>query len=556
MNNPFDYEPDAACREAWDDLCESIAKIRKSTALEDQNFIRALDEGKMLGILIAEDNAGYRHVLYAFSGQVGNGGFHYPGFVDPVFDYLEAGSHFILEEAEIIEESKKIAIFEAERVASATINYERAKCEADAILSEAKDSYRLSKMERKKAREERTLSPVELQEMLRRSQFEKAELRRIKRRLSAQLQPYAEELERVRTHLSLLKTNRSRHSETLQAWLFSNFKLLNALGETRSLMEIFAETSLKVPPSGAGECCAPKLLHAAYVRGWQPLSMAEYWYGDTKGGELRRHGQHYPACRGKCLPILRWMLKGLPVNPPLECESWQPTESNPEILYENNWFCVVNKPPGMLSVPGKGHAASVEEWLRKYFGDDKEVKLAHRLDQDTSGLLIATFTSEAFRIMQTLFATRKVKKRYVAILEGEYNCRELPPTGRISLPMSPDWLDRPRQRIDPEEGKDAVTDYEFISSEGGLSRVHFHPLTGRTHQLRVHAASDKGLGMPIMGDRLYGAAYSGNNDTTDGFPADKTPSLPTGRLLLHAEEIEFTFPIDNHTYRFFSPSPF
>ncbi|MDE6695340.1 MAG: RluA family pseudouridine synthase, partial [Muribaculaceae bacterium] len=206
----------------------------------------------------------------------------------------------------------------------------------------------------------------------------------------------------------------------------------------------------------------------------------------------------------------------------------------------NQWFCVVNKPCGMLSVPGKGTALSLQQWLQDKYGDEPFVKLVHRLDQDTSGLVIAALSPQSFKALQRLFSCRKVKKTYVADLEGDFESLDLPRQDRIELSLSPDWLDRPRQRIDMEGGKDAVTEYRFEKTSEGRSRVIFYPLTGRTHQLRVHSASSEGLGMPIVGDRLYGI--------------NTCSSLE--RLHLHAQKIEFTFPIDNQHYSFESPVPF
>ncbi len=376
--------------------------------------------------------------------------------------------------------------------------------------------------------------------MIRQSQFEKDELHRLKKRAASDLEPFAIRLKEAQAHLDSLKKVRHVDSEALQNWLFSNFRLLNAQGESKSLSEIFAETSMKIPPSGAGECCAPKLLQAAYLQGWRPIAMAEYWYGKPKGGEVRIHGKHYPACRGKCLPVLSWMLQGLCIEPPLDSNCLSATVHNPEIIYENQWFCVVNKPGGMLSVPGKSKAISVQQWLEDKYGSDRPVKLVHRLDQDTSGLLIAAFGQLPFKVIQSLFATRRIKKTYIAELEGNYESYNIPQQGRIELPLSPDWLDRPRQRIDFDNGKAAVTDYEFIGISTGRSRIMFRPLTGRTHQLRVHAASEMGLGIPIAGDRLYG------KNAGDG----------SERLHLHAQRLEFTFPIDGQRYCFESPVPF
>lgn len=538
MNNPFDYIPHAECEKAFRQLIVRLEALKRSDRQADINFCREIEAGKMLGVLIATDSTGERQTLYAFSGQLGNGGFYYPGFVGLVFDYLQPDGYFKTREADISRQNKEIARLET-HLAKIREEYQLAKEKADTEIAEYKEQYRLSKMQRDAIRVSGIADEEELAAMIRRSQFEKAELRRLKKRLADSLEPLAANLNDARARLDAMKEKRRSDSEALQDWLFTNFRLLNACGESKSLTEIFSETTMRVPPSGAGECCAPKLLQAAYLQGWHPLAMAEYWYGKPKGGEVRIHGEHYPACRGKCLPVLRWMLQGLAVEPLLDSDYDSPVVHTPEIIYENRWFCVVDKPSGMLSVPGKSRAISVEQWLTDKYGVERHVKMAHRLDQDTSGLLIATFGELPFKVMQSLFATRRVDKTYVAALEGDYEALGVPRKGRIDLPLSPDWLDRPRQRIDFDEGKEAVTDYEFTGISRGRSRIEFHPHTGRTHQLRVHAASDKGLGMPIAGDRLYGRNTS-----------------RAERLHLHAHKIEFTFPIDGKTYRFDSPVPF
>ncbi len=540
MNNPFDYIPTPDCEEAFRRLTLHIEELKKSENQSDINFRRELEAGKMLGVLIAEDGEGERHTLYAFSGQLGNGGFHFPGFVGAVFDYLQPTGYFKTREAEISRQNAEISKYEHSDLAKIRLEYNNAKQQVDSQIAEYKEECRVSKLKRETRRESGNTDEAELNAMIRQSQYEKAELHRLKKRLAATLEPLAMRLKEAENQLEEMKDKRRSDSEALQKWLFDNFRVLNAHGETRSLSEIFTETPLRIPPSGAGECCAPKLLQAAYLSGLHPVAMAEYWYGAPKGGEVRLHGNHYPACRGKCLPVLRWMLQGLEIEPPLESDSYSSDKYTPEIIYENQWFCVVNKPSGMLSVPGKGKAISVQQWLEEKYGADRQVKVAHRLDQDTSGLLLATFGQLSFKVIQRMFAMRRVKKTYIAELEGDYELHEIPQRGMLALPLSPDWLDRPRQRVDLNEGKEAVTEYEFIRIREGRSRVKLHPLTGRTHQLRVHAASPQGLGMPIAGDRLYG----------------KNLGRSAPRLLLHAQRIEFTFPIDGHTYSFESPSPF
>lgn len=540
MNNPFDYIPDKRCEEAFRELLARIELLKGSANPDDAAFLRELEAGKMLGVLVATDTDGNRHVLYAFSGQLGDKGFHHDGFVGPVFDYLQPGGYFKRKEAEISRQNIEIPLFEKGRLAELKEKYNQVREKFEAKVSDYREKCRLSKAERDTRRESGKLNKEEIAVMIRQSQFEKAELRRIKKSAASALEPFASELQDAESTLNEMKEKRRGDSEALQDWLFSNFKVLNARGESRSLSEIFADTTMRIPPSGAGECCAPKLLQAAYLQGWYPETMAEYWYGKSKEGEVRIHGSHYPACRGKCLPVLGWMLQGLTINPPLDEDIVSVATHEPNIIYENHWFCVVDKPSGMLSVPGKGAALSVQQWLEDKYGSDRQVKVAHRLDQDTSGLLIATFGSKAYRIIQSLFATRKVEKTYVAELEGDYETLGLSRKGRIELPLSPDWFDRPRQRVDTAEGKEAVTDYEFLSVSEGLSHIIFHPHTGRTHQLRVHAASEMGLGMPIVGDRLYGV----------------NPGNRQERLRLHAAKVEFTFPEDGHRYCFESPVPF
>lgn len=540
MNNPFDYIPDAACNKAYRDLTTWLETLKKSDDHADVDLLRELEGGKMLGVLIARDNQGMPHTLYAFSGQLGDGGFHHPRFVGPVLDYLQPDGYFKTKESEISRQNAEISQLETGLFPKVKTEYAQALARLEAGVEEYREKCRAGKAERRARRESGLLGEDEMAAIIRQSQFEKAELHRLKKRMAEELAPLAEKLEKTMAHIQALKEKRRSASEALQKWLFSNFRLLNARGKYRSLSDIFIDTPMKIPPSGAGECCAPKLLQAAYLRGWQPVSIAEYWYGKPRDGEVRIHGMHYPACRGKCLPVLGWMLQGLHVAPPLGGDNMTGDIHNPEIIYENQWFCIVLKPGGMLSVPGKGAAVSLQRWLEERYGADRGVRMAHRLDRDTSGLMIATFGPLPYKVMQSLFARRKVKKTYVAQLEGDYRQRGLPRHGRIDLPLSPDWLDRPRQRVDTRDGKEAVTDYEFTETNEGRSRILFYPLTGRTHQLRVHAASEAGLGMPVAGDPLYGARYGNCRE----------------RLHLHALKLEFTFPIDGKHYCFESPDPF
>ena len=313
---------------------------------------------------------------------------------------------------------------------------------------------------------------------------------------------------------------RKAASADLQAWIFEQYRVSNARGETLSIREVFARRGL-VPPGGTGDCAAPKLLQYAYTHGLTPIAMGEFWYGASPASEVREQGRFYPSCTGKCGPLLSFMLEGLDVAPnPLDRE--YTTADEPRILYEDGAVLVVSKPAGMLAVPGRTRAKSLLEWLRERFG---EVHSCHRLDMDTSGVMVFARSLAAQAELERQFAEREVEKRYRARLVAGDRPFGHARKGTIALPLLLDWYDRPRQMVDFEKGKLAVTEYEVLEElPGGEIDILFFPKTGRSHQLRVHAAHARGLGRPIKGDRLYGSA--------DG-----------GRLWLHAESLAFRHPV-------------
>ena len=315
-----------------------------------------------------------------------------------------------------------------------------------------------------------------------------------------------------------LKEERKARSIALQQWIFQQFRLRNALGEEQDINGIFERLAHRLPPAGTGECAAPKLLQYAYLQGLQPLAMAEFWWGDSPKGEIRRHGNYYPSCRHKCEPILNFMLQGLDVEPnPLLVSN---TDANQlETVYEDDYLLVLNKPAGMLSVPGKTGQASVLTILQERYPDATGPILVHRLDMATSGLLLAAKDKDTHAELQKQFEGRSVKKRYTALLEG---IPSVEPKGFIRLPMRPDFDNRPLQMVDFEFGKPTVTRYEILETIDNRTRIAFWPETGRTHQLRVHAAHPDGLNCPIVGDPLYGQVAE--------------------RLYLHAEGLEFRHP--------------
>ena len=310
----------------------------------------------------------------------------------------------------------------------------------------------------------------------------------------------------------------------MQQQLFEQFRIVNGKGEIRDLCDIFKDTAQKVPPAGTGECAAPKLLQYAYLHQLKPVAMAEFWWGNSPKMEIRHHGYFYPACKGKCEPILKHMLQGLNVEDnPLLTDLHRHTEL--EILFEDDWLLAINKPAGMLSVPGKTDADSVYQRLKTQYPDATGPMIVHRLDMATSGILLIAKTKEVHQNLQAQFKNRTVKKRYTALLDGVITADK----GIIDLPLCLDPSDRPRQIVNEKYGKPAMTRYQVLSRSNNQTRIAFYPLTGRTHQLRVHASHPQGLNAPIIGDELYGKGAE--------------------RLYLHAEFLEFRHPVSGEIIR-------
>lgn len=341
---------------------------------------------------------------------------------------------------------------------------------------------------------------------------------------------------------------KSERSRRLQLWLFSQFNFLNAHGESRNLLDIFDHERCRIPPSGAGECCAPKLLQYAYTHHLHPVCMAEFWLGASPKGEIRRDSEYYPACHSKCKPILRHMLVGLNVEENPLLPMMRTMADHMRIIYDDPWLLAVDKPAGMLSVRGNVDAPSVEARIQETYPDITGPLIVHRLDMDTSGVMIVAKNKDIHKALQIQFYKHEIRKRYVAMLDTDDGagtpdaaCANdgkpaLADHGRITLPLCPSHTDRPRQMVSWEHGKEAVTDYEVVGQTNGHLRIHFFPLTGRTHQLRVHAAHPDGLCHPILGDRLYGRE------------AD--------RLYLHAESIDFVHPVSGKSVHLEVPAPF
>ena len=496
---PFCYEPHPLCIAAAEEVKREIERINPG-------------EGKMFGVLVVETAGHQLAFLAAYSGLL-CGRNDWPYFVPPVFDAQQPNGHFKQVEREI-----------------SLINEElRAKSERLRVGASA-------------GMESATAVP---------SLFA--------------------------LHSSL-QERRRRMSEELQLWLFSQYRFLNALGQEKDLLHVWQDyhcsarirKRFPLPPGGTGDCCAPKLLQYAYQQGLHPVCMAEFWWGESPkcasqqeaqhagcqpcatGGDdaglVRHHGRFYPACRGKCKPVLTWMLQGLDVDVNPETLGFPHLDIS--IVYEDNDMAVIDKPSGLLSVPGRVETYSVATLVHERWPDGV---LVHRLDMGTSGLLVVGKTPEAYHNLQKQFVMRTVRKQYVALLEGSPH-EGTPPRGTIRLPLLCDPLNRPRQVVDFKRGKTAVTDYELLAtnlhpdkpnavapwgqSEGPFTLIALIPHTGRTHQLRMHCAHPDGLDCPIVGDELYGRQSLGS------------------RLCLHAEQLWLQHPITGEGLHFVSPHPF
>lgn len=502
---PFAYSPDPRCREA--------AELVKRELGRRDDLAADVESGKMFGVLVCEDGRGRMGFIASFSGTLG-GKSHQRWFVPPLLDYEREDGVFKTEERAISEINERVIerqrdpeYLELEsRLRSLTLK-------RDTVLGDMKKSYAENREMRRKLRAENSDKGAELD---RQSQFEKAEIKRAADRFEAEAQNLRVEISARRSRIESLKTERKRRSNVLQRWLFSRMKARCADGELVSIWDMFLEARRGVPPAGAGECAAPKLLNYAFENGLRPVCMAEFWMGESPYAEIRSEGRFYPACNSKCGPVLKRMMRGMDVESnPLEL----PMAANPvlKIVYEDEWLLIADKPHGLVTVSenaGQESLMSMVGAVRAITGPG----YVHRLDQATSGLVVIAKDKETHAAMQRLFEERKVSKKYVAVVEGRVD----KPQGAIRLPLIPNIEDRPRQMVDFVRGKEAVTSYVVVDAGEDRTRVHLYPLTGRTHQLRVHMASPLGLGHPIVGDNLYGELGE--------------------RLLLHAEMVKFRHP--------------
>lgn len=505
---PFHYVPHPLCILAAQEV---QTYLRRQTRWQEE-----LQQGKMFGVLVVRTPDGTIGYLAAFSGNLAHSNVH-DYFVPPVYDLLRPDGFFKQEEEQISAINRRIETLTCSAAYMQALKaYQEDKTKAHHALLKAKEELQSAKARRDEQRR-MDLTEAQREALVRESQFQKAEYKRLEKRWKCELSERESTLKNFESEISRLKQERKTRSATLQRKLFHQFRMRNALGDEKDLCELFAPTPQQVPPAGAGECAAPKLLQYAYLHQLHPLAMAEFWWGNSPITEIRKQGNFYPACKGKCAPILAFMLQGLEVeeNPLIKDKH---AEWSPEIIYEDADLLVVNKPAGMLSVPGKEPGRSLIDRIQDLYPDSQEWMAVHRLDMATSGLLLLAKNKAVYQHLQAQFKNKIVQKRYVAWLDGIVSSTN----GMISIPLSPDWMNRPRQMVNHTEGKPAQTRYEVLSRTDTRTRIAFYPLTGRTHQLRVHAASAEGLSTPIVGDELYGT--------------------PSDRLYLHAESLDFIHP--------------
>ncbi len=528
MPSPFAYSPHP--------LAERAALILQQRLKAE---ILA-DVGKMYGVLVVSDRSGTIGFLSAFSAMI-NGSWQVPGFVPPIFNAAEQDHFLPAGKAEASISKQRLKQLEAALQQSGLIErLSFLQMQRETALAALKQQQKAAKAQRHLQRQslqaqQNDLSEHELQSAMKTlalaSQQQKRQLINLKSMWLEKTQPLQQQLDHLQQEIEQLKTSRTERSRRLHQQVFASYQLHNALGEQHIISHFFDENLL--PPAGTGDCAGPKLLHYAHQHQLYPIAMAEFWWGKSPAAGVRHHGQFYPACRGKCHPILPFMLRGLAVEAEPDFKQMVAPDE-PQVIYDDDCLLVINKPAGLMSIPGKHVKDSVYSRLRLRYPGHPELKLVHRLDMATSGLLLVAKNLRSNTFLQRQFIQRSIEKRYEAIL-----CKALTPnqqSGDIELPLRVDFDDRPRQLVCYESGKHAKTHWQLLSSDGNTSRVYFYPHTGRTHQLRVHASHRDGLNAAIVGDALYGQDAE--------------------RLMLHAQRLCFTHPISRERLEFEAPTPF
>lgn len=509
-------------------LCIAAAKEVQGYISLQAQWQEEIAQGKMFGVLIVADSSGRRYFLVAFSGILA-GNNKLPYFVPPIYDLLHPEGYFKEEEQQISAINKRVeTCLSHSTYVDLQIQLAVAKELHQQQQLEAKKRYKIDKTTRE---QQRAASPHDTDLILalqRASQHQKAEMKRARLYGEQHLASIKEQLLPYEIEIDRLKEERKKRSALLQQWLFEHYRVINGLGMYSSLGNLFEDTPQRIPPAGAGECAAPKLLQYAYLHNLTPIAMAEFWWGASPTTVVRKQGCYYPACQSKCAPILAFMLQGVDVEPNPLVQAIV-TNTSIDIRYEDDYLLVVNKMAGMLSIPGKEQVVSLYDQLRGIY---PEAMLVHRLDMATSGLLLVAKSLDIYKRLQAQFARREVKKRYEALLEGVIEEEQ----GTIELPLCLDPTDRPKQQVSYKHGKQAITHYRVLARSDGRTRIAFYPITGRTHQLRVHAAHPLGLHTSIVGDMLYGMAGD--------------------RLCLHAASLTFVHPVSRKVIELCSEVPF
>lgn len=520
LEDPFSYLPSDAVREAYNDFLTHLDS-NKELKME-------LEKGKMIGVLVVKNKDGETGYLVSFSGQI-FGKNEYDGFVPPVFDILTPDSYYRSGEREVSAKSAEIKQLEnVLKLEMTMVSKNPVVVDAEQRVAEYQEFMKQQKALRDSLRA--SASADEIRKMNNESSTQKNQLKRLKQEVEAAKVAANIPVERLKKQIEDLKSEREDQSRNLQRRIFRDFRFHNTKGEEKTLLDIFSDEVM--PPSGAGECAAPRLLEYAYRNDYQPISMAEFWYGFSPSGRVRHSGTYYHACRSKCLPIMNFMLEGVD----LETNKLDFDYENEEIktLYRDNDILVISKPSGLLSVRGKECETSVETWAEKICGDYDGPKIVHRLDQDTSGIMIIAFNINAYHNLQKQFETHTIQKKYVAMTETIPSKKE----GTIILPLAPDVANRPMQMVSKEFGLYAETYYKVVADNDGKALIDVYPRTGRTHQIRMHLSCKEGANSPILGDRLYGSKST------------------NCRLMLHAEKITFNHPSTDKIMTFEDKAPF
>ncbi|WP_299122451.1 RluA family pseudouridine synthase [uncultured Winogradskyella sp.] len=535
---PFYYTPHPLCIEAADEV---KAYLNSQTDFEHNFGLDVTKEGlkigKMFGVMIVETIKGQLGYITAFSGKLAESN-HIEGFVPPIYDTLNKDGFYKQNEAYLNSLNAEIERLEQNpELAKAKLKRENLERERIKKLEDFKQNTKADKRKRKALRVEAELKFSDeekasfFEDLKQKSIQSNIDLKYLKLNLEAKVKLAETNFTKLIKPIEALKLERKKLSASLQKQIHEHYQFLNAKGENKDLIDIFKTTDLGHPPAAAGECAAPKLFQYAYEHNFKPIAMAEFYWGISPTAEVRKHGQFYPSCRGRCEPILDHMMQGLDVEAnPIETAGVFKGEL--DIIYEDDFLLVLNKPHEFLSVPGKTIKDSVLTRMQEYLPNATGPLLLHRLDMSTSGLLLVAKNERTHKNIQKQFINRTIKKRYVALLDGPLDSK----SGIIDLPLRVDLNNRPRQLVCYEHGKLAQTEYEVVEVKNNKTRIYLFPITGRTHQLRVHVAHHKGLNTPIVGDDLYGTVAN--------------------RLHLHAETLSFEHPVKREWVSFSCNAPF